>query len=532
MEAAAWEAKQQQLLAEAVEKERAEAAARRREAELAAERRHSAEVRARQKAEAAAEARQAAQALARQAAEQAAEAEHLEAVAAAAELEARRVAKERQQHQQQQHQQQQQQQQQQAPPRAWSCRECTFGNGPLALACGACATERPPNHEAAELPPSPVVTARLNTDVASLIHAFEATVLSGDWTCLVCTFTDNNQDRGVCEMCSTPRGDEASSAARGSGHGVVENPDDDEFVAATLEPAPAAGEVACGCLGRCSYDRHTSPPAHFAPEDHPFCCSLCRLSMGTEHGGHCQRRPRTTAAAGPGTADDAAATRAPIAVVSSRGGVAVCRYFSSPSGCRNGSGCRWLHEAVPIGEGARPAAVDQLGEELSEEQWAPLPAPALAPALAPAPVDPVEQATSSTSTASTFVKAEAAPVVPTPTSELGTDAAPARAPVSALAPLEELKLVDLLAALGCSAGCGALLAAEDFDVDCVLSATAEDLRSDVGLDDADAGRLEAWAVSEKLKLHAQQSINPGQIVAVARATAVATEDAHDDQRPA
>jgi hypothetical protein len=46
--------------------------------------------------------------------------------------------------------------------------------------------------------------------------------------------------------------------------------------------------VGCGC-GKCSFLPHSSPPSHFSQEDAPFCCSKCRLSNGSEHGGHCQK---------------------------------------------------------------------------------------------------------------------------------------------------------------------------------------------------------------------------------------------------
>ena len=46
--------------------------------------------------------------------------------------------------------------------------------------------------------------------------------------------------------------------------------------------------VGCSC-GKCSFLPHSNPPSHFSREDAPFCCSKCRISNGSEHGGHCQK---------------------------------------------------------------------------------------------------------------------------------------------------------------------------------------------------------------------------------------------------
>jgi hypothetical protein len=44
----------------------------------------------------------------------------------------------------------------------------------------------------------------------------------------------------------------------------------------------------CAC-GNCPFFIHRDPPAHFAAADEAFCCSMCRISKGRQHGGHCQK---------------------------------------------------------------------------------------------------------------------------------------------------------------------------------------------------------------------------------------------------
>lgn len=38
----------------------------------------------------------------------------------------------------------------------------------------------------------------------------------------------------------------------------------------------------------CCFLIHNNPPQHFARKDMKYCCSLCRISNGKRHGGHCQ----------------------------------------------------------------------------------------------------------------------------------------------------------------------------------------------------------------------------------------------------
>ena len=49
--------------------------------------------------------------------------------------------------------------------------------------------------------------------------------------------------------------------------------------------------VVCLCE-RCNFQRHSNPPNHFSDQDKAFCCSLCRITNGKKHGGHCQRAMR------------------------------------------------------------------------------------------------------------------------------------------------------------------------------------------------------------------------------------------------
>jgi hypothetical protein len=52
----------------------------------------------------------------------------------------------------------------------------------------------------------------------------------------------------------------------------------------------AALKLACACPDNaCGFNRHRNPPPHFKGIDRSFCCSLCRISGGTKHGGHCER---------------------------------------------------------------------------------------------------------------------------------------------------------------------------------------------------------------------------------------------------
>jgi len=51
---------------------------------------------------------------------------------------------------------------------------------------------------------------------------------------------------------------------------------------------PTEGSLSCAC-GNCSYRTHSDPPVHFHFIDAPYCCSMCRISGGTTHGGHCQK---------------------------------------------------------------------------------------------------------------------------------------------------------------------------------------------------------------------------------------------------
>ncbi len=41
----------------------------------------------------------------------------------------------------------------------------------------------------------------------------------------------------------------------------------------------------------CCYRIHPNPPRFFTNKDKKYCCSLCRISNGHNHGGHCKCEP-------------------------------------------------------------------------------------------------------------------------------------------------------------------------------------------------------------------------------------------------
>lgn len=47
--------------------------------------------------------------------------------------------------------------------------------------------------------------------------------------------------------------------------------------------------LVCLCK-KCNFKRHMNPPKHFSDLDKGFCCSLCRMTNGKKHGGHCQKK--------------------------------------------------------------------------------------------------------------------------------------------------------------------------------------------------------------------------------------------------
>lgn len=51
----------------------------------------------------------------------------------------------------------------------------------------------------------------------------------------------------------------------------------------------AAEQLECASKS-CYFLCHRNPPPHFSIDDRKFCCSLCRLSVGKEHGGHCGKK--------------------------------------------------------------------------------------------------------------------------------------------------------------------------------------------------------------------------------------------------
>jgi len=56
-------------------------------------------------------------------------------------------------------------------------------------------------------------------------------------------------------------------------------------------------------MGCCGYSANESPAYKAAKPriDHDYCCSLCRTSGGTRHGGWCQRRPHASTGSGGGS---------------------------------------------------------------------------------------------------------------------------------------------------------------------------------------------------------------------------------------
>jgi len=75
-------------------------------------------------------------------------------------------------------------------------------------------------------------------------------------------------------------GGKKGKASKGSGGGGA---------AAVVVPLNPLG---CACK-KCGFDKHQAPPPHFSTLDRAYCCSLCRMTSGKEHGGHCERRART-----------------------------------------------------------------------------------------------------------------------------------------------------------------------------------------------------------------------------------------------
>lgn len=79
----------------------------------------------------------------------------------------------------------------------WLCLVCTFHNRALSLTCEVCQETRPINAQplAPSAPPASAVAAPEAADSARSLH----------WFCAICTYAENDIDRGVCEVCSHPR---------------------------------------------------------------------------------------------------------------------------------------------------------------------------------------------------------------------------------------------------------------------------------------------------------------------------------------
>lgn len=95
------------------------------------------------------------------------------------------------------------------PPedKPWTCATCTLAdNSPLALACAACGSERPP-----EAPPS-VVVASYNAETSAIKDDDDEEEPTTTWVCNWCTYA-NGADLHACEVCSAARA-ESSHGAR------------------------------------------------------------------------------------------------------------------------------------------------------------------------------------------------------------------------------------------------------------------------------------------------------------------------------
>jgi len=79
----------------------------------------------------------------------------------------------------------------------WLCLVCTFHNRALSLTCEVCQETRPMNAQplAPSVPPASAVAALEAAHSARSLH----------WFCAICTYAENDNDRGVCEVCSHPR---------------------------------------------------------------------------------------------------------------------------------------------------------------------------------------------------------------------------------------------------------------------------------------------------------------------------------------
>jgi len=94
----------------------------------------------------------------------------------------------------------------------WTCATCTLAdNSPLALACGACGSERPP-----EAPPPPLSTAPAAAALTLQGNAKALAKKDDDeeeeapattWVCTRCTYA-NGADLNACEVCSADRDEE------------------------------------------------------------------------------------------------------------------------------------------------------------------------------------------------------------------------------------------------------------------------------------------------------------------------------------
>ena len=79
----------------------------------------------------------------------------------------------------------------------WLCLVCTFHNRAMSLSCELCQEMRPIDAQALapSVPPDSAVAAPEALNSARSTH----------WFCKVCTYAENDNDRGVCEICSHPR---------------------------------------------------------------------------------------------------------------------------------------------------------------------------------------------------------------------------------------------------------------------------------------------------------------------------------------
>mmetsp|Transcript_19853 Transcript_19853/g.39343 ORF Transcript_19853/g.39343 Transcript_19853/m.39343 type:complete len:438 (+) Transcript_19853:100-1413(+) len=114
---------------------------------------------------------------------------------------------------------------------------------------------------------------------------------SSDWCCCGPCFDaqplDGGSEGGASEEASGGKDGAAEELAAASVEQALEEPD----LGGELEASSPC------CTEACGFSAHRDPPAHFSDEDRAYCCSLCRISSGKKHGGHCETRPAKSKAA-------------------------------------------------------------------------------------------------------------------------------------------------------------------------------------------------------------------------------------------